>query len=174
MVIGGGPIGNLTAQVARLYRPGKVVVLERNAFRREVLRKLGFDARGGSSEEDAAALRESFGGHGPDIVFECAGSEAATDLAITTVRRGGHVVIVGVYGSPPKVKMILVQDKEITMKGSLMYTWDDYHDAVAFVERQRVDLKILQTHHVPFSEWADGYRLLMDDTANVLKVLVDL
>ncbi len=174
LVIGGGPIGNLTAQAARLSAPGKIVALERNAFRRDVLRQLGFDARDVSSRQDIAALRDYFDGHGPDIVFECVGSESTTDLAISSVRRGGQIIVMGVYGSTPAVEMILIQDKEITMKGSLMYTWDDYRDAVALIEEKKVNLNILQTHHVPFTKWIDGYKLLLDEGANVLKVIVDL
>ena len=174
LVIGGGPIGNLTAQAARLFVPGKIVVLEKDTFRADVLRRLGFDAPKVSGGLDAAAVRSWFDERAPDIVFECVGNEITTNLAISTVRRGGQVVVMGVYGSPPKVDMILVQDKEIIMKGSLMYTWDDYRDAVTLIDEHRVNVGILQTHHVPFAKWIDGYRLLTDNSVGVLKVLVDV
>jgi L-iditol 2-dehydrogenase len=174
LVIGGGPIGNLTAQVARLFGPARIVVLEKNVFRADVLRRLGFDAPASAGGLDAAAVSERFEGRAPDIVFECVGSEMATNLGITAVRRGGRIVILGVYGSPPKVEMILVQDKEIVIKGSLMYTWDDYRDAVTLIAEHKVNLEVLRTHHVPFEKWADGYRLLLDNSAVVLKVLVDV
>ncbi len=174
LVLGGGPIGNLTAQVARLSAPGRIVVLEKDEFRADVLRKLGFDTPESASGLDAASVRERFDGRAPHTVFECVGSEIATNLAISTVSRGGQVIVMGVYGSPPRIEMILVQDKEIIMKGSLMYTWDDYRDAVTLIDEHRVNLGILQTHHLPFMKWIDGYRLLTDNSVRVLKVLVDL
>jgi L-iditol 2-dehydrogenase len=174
LVLGGGPIGNLTAQVARLFAPGRIVVLERDVFRADVLRRLGFDTPASADTLDAAAVRERFDGRDPDIVFECVGIEATTNLGIRAVRRGGHMVVMGVYGSHPMVEMILVQDKEIIMSGSLMYTWDDYRQAVTLIAEHRVSLGILQTHHVPFAKWIDGYRLLADNSVGVLKVLVDV
>jgi L-iditol 2-dehydrogenase len=174
LVLGGGPIGNLTAQVARLFAPGKIVVLEKDVFRADVLRRLGFDTPASAGGLDAAAVCERFDGRAPDTVFECVGIEATTNLGIRAVRRGGHMVVMGVYGSPPEVEMVLVQDKEIIMNGSLMYTWEDYGDAVTLIDEHRVNLGILQTHHVPFTKWIDGYRLLTDNSAGVLKVLVDV
>ncbi len=174
LVLGGGPIGNLTAQVTRLFEPGRIVVLEKDPFRADVLRKLGFDAPASAGALNAAAVRERFDGRPPDLVFECVGSETTTNLGVAAVKRGGHMVVMGVYGSPPKVEMILVQDKELIINGSLMYTWDDYRDAVTLIDEHRVNMGILQTHHVPFAKWLDGYRLLIDNSVGVLKVLVDV
>lgn len=88
--------------------------------------------------------------------------------------RGGTVVVVGVYPAPPRADMIAVQDRELELLGSLMYTWADFVEAARLIDERLVNLALLQTHHVPFGRWADGYRILADVSAGALKVLVDV
>jgi L-iditol 2-dehydrogenase len=82
--------------------------------------------------------------------------------------------VVGVYEEPPKTEMVLVQDKELTLVGSLMYTWDDYRQAVGLIEKHAIDVGRLITRHIPFDRWEEGYRLLLERPNEVLKVVVDL
>ena len=84
------------------------------------------------------------------------------------------MIAVGVYETAIKAEMILVQDKELNLIGSLMYTWSDYLEAIDLLAAGRVNLKILQTHHLKFDRWIDGYKLLIDRPAEAMKVLIDL
>ncbi|MBN1881948.1 MAG: alcohol dehydrogenase catalytic domain-containing protein [Deltaproteobacteria bacterium] len=174
LIVGGGTIGNLIAQAARLFGPRRLVVAERVAFRRKILEDLSIDViepRSSSPiEEQVKGLFERC----PDVSFECAGTASALNACIRATRRGGDVVVLGVYGDDPTTEMVLVQDKELTLTGSLMYTWDDFYGAVDLMEKRRVSLEPLITHHVPFDNWIEGYRLLMRHTDETLKVIVDL
>jgi L-iditol 2-dehydrogenase len=174
MVVGGGTIGNLTAQVARLFGPKKIVILEKIPFRRQLLSNLGLDALEVTDDKPVEMVKEAFHGESPDVAFECVGGQQSTNLCIHAVRRGGEIIIVGVYGSAPKIEMVFVQDKELILRGSLMYTRDDFSHAVSLLADKHVNVKILQTHHVPFENWIQGYQLLLERPANVLKVFVDL
>jgi threonine dehydrogenase-like Zn-dependent dehydrogenase len=70
--------------------------------------------------------------------------------------------------------MVLVRDREPVLGGALMYTRGDYQGAVEQTAAKKVNLKVLQTHHVPFDRRGKGYDLLLHNPANVLKVSVDL
>lgn len=168
LVVGGGTIGNLTAQTARLFGAARVVVAETNPFRRRLAEQLGFETHDPAGESDDAALR------GFDVAFECVGNEAPLDLCIDRVRRGGRVVILGVYGRSPAVRMIAVQDKEVQLVGALMYDWDDYATAVGLVEQAGIELKLLRSHHIPFDRWIEGYELLTQSATKTMKVMIDL
>ena len=174
LVVGGGTIGNLTAQVALNMGAAAVALVEINDFRRGIAEELGLvalkPAEGGEREHIRAALK----GNSPDIVFECVGGERPLNLAIEVVRRGGSVVVVGVYEEPPRAAMISVQDKEILLAGALMYTWDDYHSAVDLVAGGAVRLGPLRTHHFPFGRWSDAYRALIESSGKTMKVMIDV
>ena len=42
------------------------------------------------------------------------------------------------------------------------------------IDEGLVDLGPLQSHHVDFEHWADGYALIDDPAAGAMKVLVDI
>jgi L-iditol 2-dehydrogenase len=83
-------------------------------------------------------------------------------------------VVVAVYAEPPRTDMITVQDRELNVHGSLMYTWADFHEAARLIDEGSLPLGALQTHHVPFDRFADGYALIDDPAAGAMKVLVDI
>ncbi len=174
LVIGGGTIGNLTAQVARGMGAAAVVVAETNDFRRGIAENLGLVVLRPGEGDEGERIRKAFRGKPPDVVFECVGGERPLSMAIEQVRRGGSVVVVGVYEKPPLVAMISVQDKEINVAGALMYTWDDYHAAIDLVARKEVALQQLRTHHFPFFRWSDAYAALIEDSGKTMKVMIDL
>ena len=175
LILGAGTIGNLTAQVAKNQGADKVIVVDTNTFRTGSAEKLGFltiDPKKVASVD--GEVGKLLGGKNVTVAFECAGSEVPLNTCIRAVSRGSTVVVVGVYEEAPRAEMILVQDKEIKVQGSLMYTWSDYGEAVELIQKESVNLKILQTHHFPFDRWLDAYTLLLGDNEKVLKVLIDM
>jgi len=175
LVVGAGTIGQCIAQVAREAGAGEILIADRVPFRLSVARQLGFAtlevvAQDSIATESARLL----GGHKPPLIFECAGTQSALNGCIRAVERGGWIDVVGVYEEPPVTEMVLVQDKEIVLAGSLMYTWDDYARAVDLLKGKRVNLEPLRTHHVPFEHWSKGYKILIEKPGESMKVLVDL
>ena len=174
VVAGSGTIGNLVAQTARYYGAGGVLVVERNPFRRETAARLGFqtiDPDDGPPEETIAALTADTE---VQAAFECVGHGDPLNLCIRVVERGGHVIVLGVYSNAVQTEMILVQDKETRVLGSLMYVWNDYREAVRLMRLSKIDLKILQTHHFPLDRWEEGYKILMERPDESIKVLIDV
>jgi L-iditol 2-dehydrogenase len=173
LVAGGGPIGALTAQVAWLQGAHHVVVSDPAAGRRSILEACSlrtFDPSGGIDR----LIPDGFDGRPVTVAFECSGAARGLDACIQTVARGGTIVVVAVYAEPPRTDMIAVQDRELNVFGSLMYTWDDFREAALLIDEGLVRLGPLLSHHVPFERWADGYALIDDPAAGAMKVLVDI
>jgi L-iditol 2-dehydrogenase len=175
LILGGGTIGNLTAQVARVYGAGPVVLVDKIPARNNLAERMGFrtvDPTQIDSVDDA--VMKLLGNTRPEAAFECVGKAEPLNTCIRAVVRGGEVVVIGVYDEAPRTQMIQVQDKEINLLGALMYTWDDYHQAVDLIAKRQVDLKSLQTHHFPFEAWGEAYRFLMARPDEAIKILIDL
>lgn len=174
-VAGGGPIGNLVAQVARLRGARRVLLSDALEARRAVAADCGFetlDPRGAITVPEQ--IRDRLRGEDIRVAYECVGAEMPLDDCLRSVARGGTVVIVGVYPAPPRANVLAVQDGELEIEGSLMYTWADFNEAARLIDDRRLTLAPLQTHHVAFDRWADGYQLLTDASAGAVKVLVDV
>jgi L-iditol 2-dehydrogenase len=176
LITGGGTIGILVAQVAREFNANNIIISEIMPARNEFVKKCGFISINPVKVESfEKELKKNLSGDYLHAAFECSGSGKALNTCIRTVSRGGYVIIVGVYESDLiEAEIVRVQDKELNLIGSLMYTWDDYHKAVELIAKNKVNLKILQTHHFNFERWIDGYKVIEEKPGEVMKVLIDL
>lgn len=106
IVIGGGVIGLLVVQLARLAGATRVILITRNAAKRELAQTLGATATVDPAQAvDAITAPQGLLPGGADVVFECAGLAQTVEQAPLLVRRGGMVVILGVLPSGMKVQI---------------------------------------------------------------------
>lgn len=97
-VIGGGVIGQLLVQLARLAGATEVVLVTRQKARRELAETLGATA---SLDPGAAPVSTSLAGPrglvpgGVDVAFEAAGAAGTLVDAVHVVRAAGAVIVVG-------------------------------------------------------------------------------
>jgi len=96
VVFGAGPIGLITAQVARAGG-ATVWVVDRITERLEIAAGLGFETLSTAEVDVASTLKGRFGADGIAVAWECTGSTFVLNEAIRTVRRQGLVVAVGFY-----------------------------------------------------------------------------
>jgi (R,R)-butanediol dehydrogenase / meso-butanediol dehydrogenase / diacetyl reductase len=92
-VVGGGTIGLLTAEFARLAGARRVVVVEPDPDRRELACTLGSDAAFAPGRDARRFLQGLSSGLGADVVYECAGETDTLASAVELVRRGGRIVV---------------------------------------------------------------------------------
>ena len=173
-VLGAGPIGNLTAQAARAAG-ADVLITDLSDERLEVATRCGIDCVSNAAREplDAAAGR-AFGGRGFDVAFECVGAEAALSAAVGCVNKGGVIVVVGVFAAPVPVDVGAIQDRELNLRGTLMYWIDDYRAAVAAIAGGRIATEPLMGKHFDLGDFAEAYRHIDEAGAQTMKVFIDL
>lgn len=120
LVIGGGPIGLITAALARALGATDVLVSEPSPFRRELAQRLGFEAADPSSIDLEPVAAARTGGRGFDAVYEAVGSARTVETAIACAGRGSTIVILGV--APPldaaSVRPFDFFQKELTLVGA--------------------------------------------------------
>ncbi|MDF3148711.1 zinc-binding dehydrogenase, partial [Streptomyces sp. T21Q-yed] len=110
---------------------------------------------------DAADLTEqaraALGG-AVDVVFDCVAREQSMAQATDLVTKGGRIIVVGVgaAGTTP-VRLDLIQDREISVEGTLMYTADDYRTAIALIASGAVDTDEIVTATFPLEEAAKAF-----------------
>lgn len=108
VVLGGGVIGLLVVQLARLAGATSVVLITRQAVRRRLAETLGatasVDPAAGDVVSQIAAADGLLPG-GADVVFECAGVGETVMQAPRLARAGGSVVVLGVLPQGEKVEI---------------------------------------------------------------------
>ena len=176
LVVGGGAIGMLTAQVALAAGAARVVVLEPDPGRRTILESWGAGTLWASDADGrAAALAGRFGDPGVDVVLECSGRPGMTAEAIRHSRRGGTVVLLGVLPQPEPIDTLDVVLGEKTIYGSAAHMWDvDVAPAVAMLADGQVDVAAMMSSSVPLAEVARAFEILVDRQRSVIKVMVEV
>lgn len=158
LILGGGAIGLIIMQLARLSGASKVIVSEPIESRRALALKLGADLVVNPVENDLKEVLEMNDIHGVDIVFECVGSKVTASQAFDVVKRGGHIVLFGVAGIDDEVilKPFDVYQKQLTISGSFINPDTNYR-AVNLLESGRVNVRDLITHRYRIDDINDAF-----------------
>jgi L-iditol 2-dehydrogenase/threonine 3-dehydrogenase len=175
VVLGAGPIGNLVAQACICRGAAKVLVTDVSDYRLEIAQQVGIHMVSNAQKETLAeASKRAFGTEGFDILLEAVGSAATMDQAITTIGKGGTIIVVGVFGSKPPIDMARVGEHELRMIGSLMYRREDYEQAVTWIGSSAIKTKPLESEHFALERYLDAYRYIDKKGELSMKVFLDL
>lgn len=175
VVLGAGTIGNLTAQVAKASGAEAVMITDVSPYKLDKARECGIEYTVNACEENLGeAILRDFGPSKADLMLECVGVEPTITDAVTYARKGTTIVVVGVFGRKPQVDLGLVQDRELSLVGTLMYQQADYERAVELVAGGRMALDKLITHRFPFERYLDAYHAIEASNGEYLKVMIDL
>ena len=174
VVIGGGPIGNLVAQTLKALGANGILLSEVSVYRLETAEKCGIKTVNPKEKPLQEAIFETFGDDGADVIFECIGAAATLKEAIDIARKGSTVIVVGVVPDLCPVNMGFVQDHELSILGSAMYRTEDYLAAIELVSKGLIELSALITHRIPFSRYADAYKLIEEQKDKAMKVMIEM
>jgi 2-desacetyl-2-hydroxyethyl bacteriochlorophyllide A dehydrogenase len=170
VVIGGGPIGLLSAMVARVAGARKVLLVEPQPFRKSMAESLGFTVLA-PEEATRERVMDITGGRSIDVVFDAAGVSPAARLSMELVKRTGRIVVVAVYKEPVPVDLITLGYGEMEILGSCVYTPADFAKSVGLVVEKQLALTPLVSHRLPLTEGVGAIEQLTKGM-NAQKVLL--
>lgn len=170
-VLGAGPIGLFTVVAARHAGAARIVVTDLLESKRTRALRLGADDALPAGAPDLAGRAHAALGGPADVVFDCVARGQSMAQATDLVAKGGHIVVVGVGAAgPTPVRLDLVQDREIRIEGTLMYTAEDYRTAMHLLTSGAVDTAEIVTAAYPLEEAARAFSASLD--LEQVKVLV--
>ncbi|HUX51572.1 MAG TPA: alcohol dehydrogenase catalytic domain-containing protein [Spirochaetia bacterium] len=175
LIFGAGTIGNLVGQTAKAMGAAAVMICDLSDFRLSMAKKCGIDYAVNTRTQDiAAAIAKNFGPDKADVTLECVGVEPTMTAAIANARKGTSIVVVGVFGKKPPVDLGTVQDRELSLIGTLMYQKRDYEKAIELVSAGKMRLEQLVTNHFPFDRYLDAYHYIEEAGDKTLKVMIEV
>jgi len=174
VVLGAGTIGNLIGQVAKA-EGANVLISDISDFRLEVAQKCGLTNTFNPQRESLTeAKQRCFGDQGFSAALEAVGIEDTMNSAIENIEKGGVIVVVGVFPENAKVNLGYVQDRELTLIGTLMYKHEDYEKAVELLDSGKIITEPLESKHFPFESYLDAYKFIDEQGDRSMKVFIDL
>ncbi len=175
LVLGAGTIGNLTAQTAKAMGAESVMITDISKYKLEKAKACGIDFAINTAIDDLGqAIATHFGTTKADLILECVGAQATADQAIENARKGTTIVIVGVFGTKPTIDLGLVQDRELSLVGTLMYKKGDFEEAIELIADGRMFLDDLVTHRFKFEQYLEAYHTIEESNGEYMKVMIEL
>lgn len=171
-IFGGGPMGALMLQLARLQGASEVIVAEPQAGRRARLCKMGASrVINPATEKPVEEIRSQFP-DGIEVVFDCSGNIEAIRQATQVVTRGGTVMLYGVCDKRYNLKLnpFWVNDNEITIRGSYNNP-NTTARAVDLLVSGRIDAAAVVTHRFPLNQAHEAFRCT--GSSECLKVVIE-
>lgn len=105
-VIGVGGIGSFLIAAARTLRPAPLIAIDVDSERLDHAMRLGADVMLKAGADDVApGVRRHTAGEGADVVIEASGSAGGLALALSAIRHGGRVHLVGLPSQPSTIDL---------------------------------------------------------------------
>ncbi len=183
VVLGCGPVGLFTQKSATLMGAGRVIAVDHLPYRLEFARRFTpqIEAIDFSETKDVVgAIRRMTDGRGADVCIDAVGCEArgsatqsflgamkveagaptAIGWAIDAVRRGGRVVLIGVYGPPFNLVNIgTAMNKGLTLRMGQCNVKRYMPHLLEHIRAGRIDAKGIISHRFPLEEAPEAYRI---------------
>ena len=159
-VIGAGPAGLCTMMCARLYDPGKIIVLDTDENRLKVAKEnhlADFCINPGKiSEKDLEAqIRELSYGRGADRVFEVAGGKDTFQTAWKIARPNAVVTLVAMYEEDQRLPLPSMYGKNLVFKtGGVDGCYCE--QIMELIQKGKLDTNPLITHRTTLGAYYGG------------------
>lgn len=156
VVIGGGMIGLLMLQLARLAGAARTALLEPVESKREVAKKLGADVCIDPIHEDVKAVLAENGMKWVNTVIECVGRTSTIEQAIDIVGNKGTVMMFGLTKPDDTIslKPFEIFQKEIELKASFINPYTQKR-ALELIDSGRLDVSSMVYEVTGLDDLAD-------------------
>ncbi|MCW6507796.1 L-threonine 3-dehydrogenase [Lichenifustis flavocetrariae] len=161
LITGAGPIGIMSAAVARHVGARHVVITDVNPTRLALAAQVTDVVPVDISKEDLVAVMDRLGlKEGFDVGLEMSGAPAAFEEMVDRLVMGGKIAMLGIPTKPYAVDWTKVVFKMLTIKGiygrEMFETW---HKMLAMLQ-SGLDVRKVITHRLPVQDFARGFDLM--------------
>jgi threonine dehydrogenase-like Zn-dependent dehydrogenase len=196
VVFGAGPIGIMAAKCSWLFGAGRVIVIDQYDYRLEFVKNYAQCEAYNFNElgDPVLFVKKETDFFGADVCIDAVGCEAAGSAlqtitgrkmmlqagsatalqwAINSVKKGGVISIVGVYG--PTANLIPignVVNKGLTIRANQASVKRLLPRLIEHVMEGRIDPKGMITHRVPLEEISEAYHIFSRKLDNCIKTVL--
>jgi threonine dehydrogenase-like Zn-dependent dehydrogenase len=196
VVFGAGPVGIMAARCAWLFGAGRVIIIDQIDYRLEFAKQYAYcEAYNFRHMDDPVMfLKKQTDWLGADVCIDAVGCEAAGSAmqtitgkkllfqagaatalhwAINSVKKGGILSVVGVYGPPFNlIPMGSLMNKGITLRTNQASVKRLLPKLIDHVMAGRLNPKGIITHRIPLEEVSDAYHIFSAKRDNCIKPLL--
>jgi L-iditol 2-dehydrogenase len=172
LVVGTGMIGLLVIQALRAAGCTRIIAADVDGKRLELAGQLGADELVRSDQVSLVdeVLRRT-GGQGVDVALEVVGATATVQAAVMSVRRGGHLVLVGNVSPTAELPLQAVVTRELTLYGTCA-SCGEYPACLELIARGTIRVDPLLSAVAPLAEGGVWFERLYRHEPGLMKVVL--
>ncbi len=168
VVFGLGAVGLCAVLCAIAQGAGQVFAVDPVEGRREMADRSGATA---ISPDQIGAVHEATGGRGAASVIDAVGTDTTMNAALTTVRAGGTVSVVGVHDlNPFPFPATLSLIRSITLRMTTAPVQQTWPALIPLLQAGRLDVGGIFTHAMSLDDAPKAYAAVAARTADCIKV----
>jgi len=172
VVIGAGMVGIFVIQALRAAGCGKVIAVDLEKNKLDLALQLGADYVLQAGQIDVAEeVRKLTDNRGAAIALEVVGNTAAVNTAISSLRKGGALTIVGNLASTVEFPLQEVVTRQIRVQGSCS-SCGEYPACLDMIARGTIKVDALISHMAPLAEGAEWFERLYNREQGLMKVIL--
>ena len=174
LIIGAGNIGLCFLNYfLKEKKPNYVAVVELQEFLREKAKEMGAIDALPPNKVKIKKFIKKYGS--PTFIFDCAGNEQTLRLAIDLIKKGGTVVLVGIFKGNISLPMFLLNNKEVCLQGVLGHDREDILTSIEFFKKKKVDVNKLISEIIPLDDIQKTFeRFIEPGERKFIKILVKM
>lgn len=172
VVVGDGLVGQWTAQ-ALSRRGAKVVIVGKHDDRLAKFAGGPLRLTLNANQCDWVQEAQKIFPDGVQISVDTVGSAKVIDDLFTLMKRGGHLVSAGFYGTEDRVALQPLRYRELALELVSGWVKERMDHTIAMIAAGNLDTLSLITHHFPVSQAAEAWRLIATKREPVLGVIFD-
>jgi L-iditol 2-dehydrogenase len=173
VVVGTGVIGLFVVQALRAAGCDRVIAIDIDQGRLDLAQSLGADVALNPSKVDV--LQEVLScteGRGVHLAYEAVGLASTVQTAISVLRKGGQLALVGNLSPHVEFPLQSVVTRELTLLGSCA-SCGEYPDCLDLMAQQKIKVDPLISAQAPLIEGATWFKRLHDREAGLIKVILE-
>ena len=171
VVIGGGPIGQLVAAVAKSVG-AEVLISEVNENRRAFAESLGVKSINPVNDNLVEYVDNWTKTKGADVVFEVSGVQPAIEAMTEVAGRRARIVMVAIHATQPPIDLFQFFWKELELLGARVYEAEDFDWAIDLIASGKINVNPFISSVNPLIDIENAFSS-MDNNPLGMKALVE-
>lgn len=172
LVIGAGMVGIFVIQALRAAGCGKIIAVDIEQNRLELAQKLGADYVLSAAQVDVVEeVRKLTDNRGANLAFEVVGNSAALNTAISSLRKGGTLTIIGNLAATVEFPLQEIVTRQIRINGSCA-SCGEYQACLDMIARGKITVDALISKIAPLAEGANWFERLYSKEQGLMKVIL--
>ena len=171
LVIGAGTIGLLTLQALRATGSPRAFITDVDSSRLKLAAELGATEAILADAHTLGRISELTNRTGVDVALEAVGRTETIKSAISSVRKGGTVVLVGNISPEVTIPLQVVVSRQIRLQGSCASS-GEYPRAIELMAKGDIRVKPLITAIAPLEDGPRWFERLYSHEPNLMKVVL--